>query len=412
MGRLGREAQERRVVRHFAFLYGIVFIIVLPYLCYDFPFSNYYRLLRRDVDGLVHSYIGRRNEAAYKAHQYFSDSGDKLRRMFQSEKESPWLAVGIITIKRHVKDKQYRSFKPQFVLEVAARVSQVLEKYPQRNNVVLRICNVESNPDDNTEALFISHYIPTFFKPVTVAFNNTYEKEKRDYMFCLREMSRLGPKYILLLEDDALIDWNFFSILREVMESKIENRYRRGELQSLEVANLGQVKLYFPEKVDGYSWDRACIVELFSVGCVGGMIIACLYEACSSPLRHRARTLVAILSFTFVVMAAFSIGRPHMLSFRRFSSVLHFLGPGPSCCTPAVLYPMHSATVVLDRFDSPLSQTSSSRAPLDLLISVHLGIMYRFDNYRIFPNLVEHLSIFSTLRELQEDPRDLFPLRS
>ncbi|XP_070578168.1 post-GPI attachment to proteins factor 4-like [Ptychodera flava] len=420
-----------RVLRHGVIIYTVTFLFILPIVCYNKTFSFYFKLRDRKQQNVINGLIQKRNQAVKDAEVFFrtfdqgtfdtrlsgpGTTGNRRSNVFGTNRV-PDIAVGIISVKREVFNSQYSHFQPKYVLEVTARLLQVLERMGDdlRTRITVFICNPQSDPDTNDETImFLSNYVRTIHKkssdnkkPWT---SNRHDQEKNDYAFCLREMSKFGAKYTLILQDDAVIHWDFFDVLMHILGTKIEHRYERGELVKANASNLAYVKLYFPEKWQGFAWELRQMTELLVIGIAGGTILTLIYEKiiCRPINSVQLRIFVLSLAILYCILVALSINRQNLMMVRRVSPHLYYIRDSPHCCIPAVLYSQGHIRDIVQYLESP-DLTCHSNFPLDVAIGQYVDKL-GLDAFLIEPNLVDHIGLFSTLHRGPKDPASFFEI--
>ena len=96
---------------------------------------------------------------------------------------------------------------------------------------------------------------------------NTFEREKQDYVYCLRKGWELRrPKHVVVLEDDALPKPDFFSVIQDLLSRSFTR-------------NTLYVKLYHPERLQRY-WNPEPfhIMEWVGLGLVGASAILLMFS--------------------------------------------------------------------------------------------------------------------------------------
>ncbi|XP_077986976.1 GPI-N-acetylgalactosamine transferase PGAP4-like [Glandiceps talaboti] len=352
-----------------------------------------------------------RDKAAMDAVTYFRNlpALDKTVSR-QSVNQPVYIAIGILTVKRMAKKNQHN--RPMYILEMAARVKMLLDNVDLkiRTRIQLSICNLDYEYDKYEEAVFLSKYIHVIniYANVTevdvLKHRNRYEKEKYDYGLCLREIAKFNAKYTLILEDDALLHWNFFEVLHYVLTTKIEQKYIRGDLVHVNRDNFVSLKLYFPEEWQGYGWSWRQLSDLGAFGFAGGIIILCFERRCrgngKKPLKYRVQLFITFI--VYFILVAKSIGRQNIRQLCSISPQLYFTQKAPACCTLAVLYSQQNVGKVIDYLLSP-GVKCSKKVPMDLAISKKIRAL-GLESLIVGPNLIDHIGIFSSL---PKEPRIL-----
>ena len=119
------------------------------------------------------------------------------------------------------------------------------------------------------------------------------EKEKRDYVYCLQKALQYRTNHVIMIEDDAVPCRDMLDVLKHVVDTRVEERYKSGDLV---VRHWAYVKLFHPTAGLGTratSCRRSCCSEVTICGGCGGSTIrscAVLCIAFSSPSPSTDRT--------------------------------------------------------------------------------------------------------------------------
>ncbi|XP_077996806.1 GPI-N-acetylgalactosamine transferase PGAP4-like [Glandiceps talaboti] len=339
-------------------------------------------------------------------------NGRSLPHVQIDDLETPFLAVGVPTVKRTVKRDEYIFFQPKYVLEVVARMHQLIMRAgPDINSrIAFTVCNLNSDPDEHDEATILSKHVHVLSRNATeekreVSQSYTkHEKQKDDYGFCMQEMSKLNANYTLILEDDALPHWDFFEVLYHILETKIEPRY--GNMVNNSMDNLAYIKLYFPEKFQGFSWECEHLMELLSLGCIGGISFACTYIFTTRKRGKWVIPYVFGICIIYSILVAMAIGRQNLLRIREFFPHQYVLRDAPRCCCPAVLYSRSNIDKIVRFLQSP-DLTCNRSYPMVVAIADYIQSL-GLEAYRIEPNIVDHIGHFSSLKATPKDPNTYF----
>lgn len=269
-------------------------------------------------------------------------------------------------------------------------------------------------------------------------------KEQLDYAFCLRHALRKCPphtRYVLALEDDALPRAEFDALLRHLLFERLPRLHRDASGEELSRAPVGYVKLYHPMRLSGYfNPELANVAELVA----HTLLVALVFSStsiCCAALRTRLRYSV-LTAFLLVVI----LSRQILVPLRRAHPSLYQLVRAPSCCFPAVLFPVyavehaidllanapadaaHAKDLLFDQFtqltipatDAPLLRPALSLEQLrahrqaasrlggadDKSSGAGAGarIRVRLRNYLLWPALVDHIGLFSGRFHKYEPP--------
>ncbi|KAK2150022.1 hypothetical protein LSH36_427g04025 [Paralvinella palmiformis] len=346
------------------------------------------------------------DERAKLASQYIADLDaektlSEYRKMIDANPVD--VVVGIITVQRN-----FRNHQMKYLTQVMAQLDRLFRVDTSFSQKVLFICNTHAGPGVHQEAIKLAQYFPLFSRFPNGSSSHVildqFEKEKQDYAFCLKTALGYQPKYILLIEDDALPHPDMFGTVRYVLDHAVE-RLRNSGLQLDDQHKWAYLKLFYPEKWQGYAKEFELCLELLALGVLGGWVSLCAFLLCLSHTRrpHYSTTpqrLAFMLGACYMIFFAVLVGRQNLLEFRRLSYGLYRVKAAPQCCTPAVLY---RSCVVSDLVDHLDRTKCTKRAPVDLVIDAYT-VKHNFRNYVIEPNLFKHIGYISTLKGPARDP--------
>jgi len=326
-----------------------------------------------------------------------SSSGDSLV-------DTEWydLVIVVITMSRErtLTDELQQMLNLGYLTQTVVRLLQILytDDTATFRRKKLIMCSVDPRPQSFTEARNLSAYVQTVFRYQNDAAElydniagNKFEKEKDDYIYCLRTASRFLSPYYLVLEDDVLLDESAFATMFYFMHY----------LHLFDTVNWLFLKLYYPEKWSGYGRSWQTVVELGSYSILGGSL--CVVVVVLLMSRHRKLSSSChnvLLRFWFVVGAVFtvllclSLGRQHVESWRQYLVTTHRLVAAPGCCTQATLYP---ARVIPDLCNHLTGVYSDINFGVDLAIDGFAHI-HGLKTYLIQPNIGKHIGFVSNLR--------------
>jgi hypothetical protein len=403
-----------QIIASLAIVY-VTFWIALPRLCSDWVYSAYFPRQNVNSKAMLARALavndGRLNEARTFLSQY------KQQQLAQAS--GPSVVISIVTVRREEADDSDVSMSlPDSECGscpcVRCRYSEMQGTYFA--NTKLLLCNTHLPPHQHTEALHMRRFAHSYIQYddkilLGAKFDrrnsrHVFEKEKNDYVFCLEAATELSPDYVIMLQDDALLGTHFFTVLRQSIGHVTggERRHPSGQNYVL--------KLFYPDKWNGYSTEISSIVELTGIALVGGCTALaiiptsyCLLQLLvgSSNARQKRnygwyRTITSAYVFIFgaiyLTAIAYMIGRPYVLSLWRLSPYLYHVLPSRDCCIPAVLYPL----TVARRLNHFLSNvTCDADLPLDLAIDQFASASY-IDKFTVEPNLVQHIGLLSSLK--------------
>ncbi|XP_069083064.1 post-GPI attachment to proteins factor 4-like [Pleurodeles waltl] len=308
-------------------------------------------------------------------------------RLFRKSDGKMRLVVTVITVRR---TPQYH-----YLMQVVSRFHRLLvECGNDCPRTHLFICNVDRKPSSHEDAVILNkifHHTernntdPQYFTTDPQHIHrNPFEKEKRDYIYCLEEtLLSFSPEYVLLVEDDAVPEAEIFRVLNYLLLFRFPGRPLGGALY---------IKLYHPERLQNYlNPEPMRILEWLGVGMFVGTIFSLLYAQARRQTRPTWRTVIFFALYSMVLVEV--VGRHYLLELRRLSPSLYNLAPATECCTQAMLYSSSSAQRVLGYLSE--IQCKPGFAKDTALYS----ILQQTEEWALVvePNLVQHIGLFSSL---------------
>lgn len=376
-----------RAVLQGAGLCVLTFAVVLPLLGHRLLYS-YYFLRPLYLDAMSERALAESYRRGQEALRYWTgpDSDPPPRPTPPANPASrPHLLVTVVTARR-TEGREYH-----YLLQVMQRLASLLAACRGPACPEVLVCDVESGPQGNEDAALLEKRFrvvrSTREEPGRAGESvNVFEKEKRDYVFCLRRGWALRPQDVVVLEDDALPRPDFLPVLRDLLGRAFSAR-------SL------YVKLYHPERLQRY-WNPEPyrILEWAGLGLVGGAALsACAPLTPPGPARLR----LALLAL-YVMAAAELLGRHYLLELRRLSPQLYAVAPATECCTPAMLFPGNASLRVARYLEAEFC--ARGRAKDTVLYHIARSVPGEMA-HSLEPNLITHIGAFSSVRANPTHPR-------
>ncbi|XP_069770294.1 post-GPI attachment to proteins factor 4 [Narcine bancroftii] len=357
-------------------LYLLVLGVALPLIGQGRRHSYYFRrstYLRQLTDEALMQSL----ERAEEAERYFQNAEVGEGGGSGKEEDPPQLAVAIVTTVRS-QGTEYR-----YYLQVASAFHRLLRECKWCRSYRLFACNVHHHPKEHWQVEMASRLVPVIQRfreeGQEVPESDRFEKEKADYLFCLGQGLEFQPKFILMLEDDALPSSDFFPVLQDILERRLKGQ------------DPLYVKLYHPERLQGYLHpEPARILEWVGLGALGGCLLSCLHYLTTG--QHSLTSFCALAALS--MLGAEMYGRVYLLEVRRASPQLYILAPASECCTPAMVYTAEGTQRVLRYLGQQKCRQGYAK---DTALYQALR-QERETAYVVEPNLVSHIGLYSTLR--------------
>lgn len=310
---------------------------------------------------------------------------------FRDVAKHPELLVTVITARR-IEGQDFH-----YLLQVMRQLHGILGDCGEQPCAEVLVCDVESGPVENQDAKLLEpHFRVIRRSPQEHQRNweqvNTFEKEKRDYVFCIRKGWELvKPRNTIVLEDDAVPRHDFFTVVKDLLS-------RGFALQTL------YIKLYHPERLQRY-WNPEPyrILEWVGLGLVGAtaLLLTLLYwNPCSLSFTFSASH---VIFFTLYFMAvAELVGRHYLLEVRRLSPQLYAVSPATECCTPAMLFPGNASHRVAEYLDGSFCVKGNAK---DMVLYKIAKTIPGERSHSVEPNLITHIGAYSSVRANPARPK-------
>ncbi|CAK6981404.1 transmembrane protein 246 [Scomber scombrus] len=368
----------------------ITFCVVLPLSCHRLLYS-YYFIKSMYLDSMSEEVLRESRDRGQDALRFWQSTSTVVASRFNDIAQHPELLVTVVTARR----SEGRDF--HYLLQVMRQLSNLLGGCGEQRCAEVLVCDVENGPYENQDAKLLERHFRVIRRsPLEQQRNreqvNTFEREKRDYVFCLQKGQELvKPKHMVVLEDDALPKEDFFSVVKDLLS-------RRFSLQTL------YIKLYHPERLQRY-WNPEPyrILEWVGLGMIGATALLLTFpywNRCSFSFTLSAAHLVF---FTLYFMAAAElVGRHYLLEVRRLSPQLYAVSPATECCTPAMLYPGNASIRVAEYLDSSFCVKGNAK---DMVLYRMARMIPGESSHSVEPNLITHIGAYSSVRPNPFRPR-------
>lgn len=340
------------------------------------------------------------------ADTYFQSLHKNKPQFHQKQMSSEYLVV-VITKKRFMCDENKFHCEPHYLQQTLAALDRESRIESVNAIVPVVVCSVDPQWKTHQDLHDIMNDFPIIFR-----YHNTNDQiatnkaqETTDYAFCLEEASvKFGKatKYLIVVEDDAIVFENFFITLSSILKNRVETKMLRGERISNERLWCW-MKLYYPEFWCGFGFDGNRLMELFWIAVVGAMIGSLIAFIIATVKRTKISVhRWACYGAVNLILLAIIISRQTLLEIRRINSTLMQVTPDSGCCsTVVVLYPMEEIPNIVTYLRS--NECKRCQDGVDLAIRDYkdkfgmLGLLVQ-------PNLARHIGLHSTVSADYKDP--------
>lgn len=370
-------------------LFSLTFLLVLPILCHRLKYSIYYGVLwPRNITEENLRMIEENNQRLLIDRLEFINISTKNEVLRKPDNFTD-IVITIITVSRRMGE-----YNPYYLTQTVGKLLQLLRKDATNLQFTygLMLCNVDSLPNVYVEAREISKFIHTTTKYTERLRQvvNRFEKEKRDYVYCLEKSLQFQPKYVLLMEDDAYPTDRMLPVLEYSIQNVFEGKFSEFFHERRKVAYL---KLYHPERLLGFISSE--IHRLFELASAIALLLAFLSAFRTRTYTNGTTWRLVIIGGIYMLFLALAIGRPNLIHIRTAAPYFHSFVTAPSCCTPANLYSYAGARVVIDSMSRKVSYAGHAKDALldEFLQETGYSAIY------VEPNIFKHIGQYSSLRQ-------------
>ena len=359
-------------------LYLTVGVAVVPYLCRRLPFSIFYTTSQARDREAITTENDKLVKEAFSSMNAMNASG-KLSLLKRSVQEPEFCFV-VNSVSRHVN-----------IYSLTQVVNALIPQIVADQQSVFAVYNAEGKTHKEAEDLSQIFPVVTNPKPPASATVTSYDKQRTDYIFASEWCLQSNANYVIILEDDALPSSNFIEHLRFILDYRVNKRSEQWAV----------LKLFYPEKYQGWANDLNVVVELVVCSGLGGLILTVILSCgrlreFKNLCKWKSFTPVGfrfILSTAFATYLLLSVGRPHFIAVRKMSMHLTSVVQAPGCCCPANLYPKSH----LQELVQYLREIRCDRSlPIDLAIDKFVEDR-GYKKLLVVPNMVKHIGFISSL---------------
>jgi len=374
-----------RVCRRLPFgwivVYVFVFIVLMPFVGQDLVYSMY-RSAKWTSVTMQEKVLDRHSQALLEAEAYLRTL--ELRSRSLAEDGPVDLTTVIVTSRRVMVGSRPAGYLTRTVAALSSSAAGSDWSASQQ----LFICDVNAGPAHHIEADRLRQYfnvIVRFPHPnASAVILDPFEKEKQDYVFCLQQALRFTSTYVLMVEDDAVAQDDIFHILKYILSTRT---------LAPRTHSWSHLKLYYPERWQGFSLDFRTALELISLFCIAYMFWSGMLCLWSGEGRNMFKQTLP--GGFLVILVALLVGRQHLLELKRISPYLYSLAPDPACCSPAVFYNAEFAKLLVPYL---LNEVQCSHAyPLDMALKRFVDRL-QWPGFRVEPNVFRHIGLMSTMK--------------
>lgn len=395
-------------------LWFITFGVILPLMAQKWVFSPFFYNSEHFLTR-ASKFVDKLNTDRFnRTKQYLKNLDSETNKELHTKNLRTATIVAVIITKRRESCSE-REFdcEPHYLQQVIAAVDEDMKVFASRNRenikrnfVPVVICNVDKNPNDQLDFSLVRDQFPVIIRNESSnvrAYNarSVRSQESSDYAFCLESTLKLStPKYLLVLEDDAVSFKGIFENIFYILDNRVEQKTSRGTTSKTE--RWGWIKLYYPEIWSGFGVEVLKIKELLFVAVFGTGVYYVVALALVKPRPHFSFILpFSMFGGLFFLLLVLVMTRQTFLELRRLHSFFLHISPDLGCCTPAVLYSSKWIPEIVKYLRS--SQCQRCHLGVDLALTDFSKQNY-LPCHLVEPSLVRHIGMHSTLTS-NKDPR-------
>lgn len=385
----------------------------MPLMAQKWVFSPFF-YNSKDFRKRASSFVDKLNADRYNMTEQYLKSVDSItnKDLHTRHLKTANIVAVIITKRRQWCTDGDFHCEPHYLQQVIAALDEDTKVFVSRNPenfVPIVICNVDKRSSVHLDFSMVREHFP-----VTVRYSNeshsfhsdgaysTRTQETLDYAFCLETTLQLSsPKYLLVLEDDAVPFKGIFEKISYILDYRIEHKILRGSVTA-EKKRWGWIKLYYPELWSGFGLEESKFFELISIAVFGAGVFYLLSTTTVKPRPNFPFTLLfSTTGSLYMLLLVLVMTRQTFLEIRRLHSFFYHISPDLGCCTPAVLYSSKWIDDIVKYLRSP--ECERCRLGVDLALS-DFSKLNHLECYLVEPSLVRHVGMHSTLTS-NKDPR-------
>ena len=295
-------------------MFVLTLLVILPMMCFKLPHSWYFSSFLWTEDEMVAAVWDRNAQRLAEAKLHIEDLPLRNERKsdtaatFSSGNADILIGVSVRRESKHV--------ETGYLTQVMAGVTSMINISSKFLNVDVFICDTFAGSGPHKEPKWLSSRFEMHQRFPNG--NRSYidispfVKEQQDYAYCLGKASEYRAKYTIILEDEAVPFENMLSVIGDVLNGTFNLRQVGVQSEKAVTAyftskqlppsgfeergSLGFLKLYYPERLQGFSVEYQIILELDGWGILSGCV-----------------TVTISLKYTRDVRRPLVVGRPHLI---------------------------------------------------------------------------------------------------
>lgn len=362
----------------------VVVTIAMPHMCRNLAYSYYYQPSEIYPDAI--NKLSNENAERITAAKEILNRNNYRFLYNRLNATNVDLCIVVLTA--------IRPTNPQYLTQTVASITRQLNDI--KHSYTFTVYNVDG--EGHSEAYHLAKYVPVVHNHTirTLMGKGPFEKQRIGYAAGMRWCLSRNARFNIVIEDDAFVESGFFSNLRFILNQCVADKVG---------VKWGMMKLYYPEKYQGWGNYPTNIVELlmfttmiaFTITicsaffCIGPMVID--FKSCKINIKRPLMSFRLLFTHACVLFVLLSFGRAHWEELRKVNPLLISVSEAKGCCTPAVLYPRPHYKDMIEYMES---KAMGPATPYDLVLDQFVELK-GLNKLLAVPNMVNHIGHKSSL---------------
>ncbi|XP_060588185.1 post-GPI attachment to proteins factor 4-like [Ruditapes philippinarum] len=283
----------------------------------------------------------------------------RMNKFSENNEHTCVLAINIITLSRE--NNLTETEPPHYLLQTVAALIKLINRLDQNYfQIYLSICNVDLNPETYVDMNYIPEWITIFQrdKEKRESFKNRYEKEREDYVFCMKNVLEQNSSFLLILEDDTLPHQDLFSVMKKELFENDQCELKKDKFKDLFYVKL-HTNSWDLNFVRLWRWTKFLFFTGFDLGKVFELMIITLFldvliiVALKKYSKLRLSYHMFFILFIYIAWVLNVIGRQNIsIVWRYILGITHEMSDATGGSLVAAFYPRASAEATVQYLNS------------------------------------------------------------
>jgi hypothetical protein len=290
---------------------------------------------------------------------YKKENRTGMNKFSENNESVCLLSISIITLSRE--NNLTESEQPHYLLQTVAALIKLINRLDQNYfEIYLSICNVDLNPKTYVDMNYIPEWITIFQrdKEKRQSFKNRYEKEREDYVFCMKKVLEHNASFLLILEDDALPHQDLFNVMKKELFENDQCELKKDKFKDLFYVKL-HTNSWDLNFVRLWRWTKFLFFTGFDLGKVFELMIISLFldvliiVALKKYSKLQLSYHMSFILFIYIAWVLNVIGRQNISIVRRYIlGITHEMSDATGGSLVATFYPRASAEATVQYLNS------------------------------------------------------------